>query len=70
MAEFCHSGLSGIFLANSLSNPSLEKDSGQAGMTTRGLMNVFIIMPLFGKEGCGEIFFIESPFLNIKINKR
>jgi hypothetical protein len=32
----CHSGLSGIFLANNHYNPVLKKDSGQAGMTEVG----------------------------------
>jgi hypothetical protein len=35
-ASCCHSGLSGIFLANNLCNSALKKDSGQAGMTGVG----------------------------------
>ena len=35
-ASYCHSGLSGIFLANNHCNTVLKKDSGQAGMTEVG----------------------------------
>ena len=38
----CHSGLSGIFPVKNHGNPLLKKDSGRAGMTPRGSVNVLI----------------------------
>jgi hypothetical protein len=41
-AGFCHSGLSGILLQYRVAVVICKKDSGQAGMTTRGFANVLI----------------------------